>query len=200
MNGGTKRHRASRVVTVYFDILIDNHKKVHCSFLILLSRLLLHDKMEKSRRIGGSFMPIAKSVKISNLERYHMVCIDSYMDHCIKGRIYNANQKVIKEYESFIQMIFYMEEWVTKMEYPIPEMELRTFPLKENGVLQEESVVGEKVDKVNHIKKGEKATFIVRIQFCQNASWQGSIYWLEEEKEEYFRSVLELMNLMMSAM
>ena len=39
----------------------------------------------------------------------------------------------------------------------------------------------------------------MRVIFRQNASWQGSVTWLEEEKEENFRSVLELVLLMHSA-
>jgi hypothetical protein len=40
----------------------------------------------------------------------------------------------------------------------------------------------------------------VRVLFRQNASWQGSLTWLEEGKEESFRSVLELLLLMHSAL
>ena len=43
-------------------------------------------------------------------------------------------------------------------------------------------------------------TFAVRILFRQNASWQGSVTWLEGNREESFRSVLELIFLMDSAL
>lgn len=145
-------------------------------------------------------MSIAKSVKISNIERYHMICIDSYINYCIQGRIYNANKKVVKEYKSMIQMIEFIEKWIKEMEYPIKELELRHFILKNNSNIKDDMIEEEKIEKANHIKRGEKATFIVRIQFCQNASWQGSIYWLEEEKEEFFRSVLEMITLMISTL
>ena len=35
--------------------------------------------------------------------------------------------------------------------------------------------------------------------FRQNASWQGSVTWLDKGREESFRSVLELLLLMDSA-
>ena len=47
---------------------------------------------------------------------------------------------------------------------------------------------------------GDVATFAVRVLFRQNASWQGSVVWLEGKKEEKFRSALELFNLMGSAL
>lgn len=42
----------------------------------------------------------------------------------------------------------------------------------------------------------EKNTFIVRIEHCQNKSWQGKVTWAEGNKTERFRSALELMRLM----
>jgi len=39
----------------------------------------------------------------------------------------------------------------------------------------------------------------VKVLFRQNASWQGSIAWLEGKREESFRSVLELLLLIDSA-
>ena len=51
----------------------------------------------------------------------------------------------------------------------------------------------------NEPHTGKIATFSVRVIFRQNASWQGSVTWLEEKTEENFRSVLELVLLMHSA-
>jgi hypothetical protein len=44
--------------------------------------------------------------------------------------------------------------------------------------------------------KSENATFLVHIKFRQNASWQGSITWVEKEKTQNFRSALEMLKLM----
>ena len=49
-------------------------------------------------------------------------------------------------------------------------------------------------------KTGKLATFTVRVIFRQNASWQGSVSWLEGENEQRFRSVLELLLLLDSAL
>jgi hypothetical protein len=40
----------------------------------------------------------------------------------------------------------------------------------------------------------------VRVLFRQNASWQGSVTWMEGRQEESFRSALELLLLMKSAL
>ncbi|MBQ3147093.1 MAG: hypothetical protein IJB91_05120 [Oscillospiraceae bacterium] len=49
-------------------------------------------------------------------------------------------------------------------------------------------------------RPGDLATFAVKILFRQNASWQGSVTWLEGKREQSFRSVLELILLMSTAL
>ena len=48
--------------------------------------------------------------------------------------------------------------------------------------------------------KHEKQTFLVEVVDQQNASWQGSINWLNRNKKESFRSALEMIRLMDSAL
>ncbi len=42
-------------------------------------------------------------------------------------------------------------------------------------------------------------TFLIRVQFRQNATWQGRIEWLEGKKTRPFRSLLEMSQLMQEA-
>lgn len=44
-------------------------------------------------------------------------------------------------------------------------------------------------------KKKQTKTFIVKINECQNSTWQGSVLWAETKHEQYFRSALELLKL-----
>ncbi len=45
----------------------------------------------------------------------------------------------------------------------------------------------------------KKRTFIIEVNDTQNQSWQGSIEWVQGQKKQAFRSVLELLKLMESA-
>ena len=45
-----------------------------------------------------------------------------------------------------------------------------------------------------------KGTFVVKIEYCQNETWQGKVVWAEENRTERFRSMLELVKLMDEAM
>lgn len=48
-------------------------------------------------------------------------------------------------------------------------------------------------------EKFENATFVVKVNSNENHTWQGNITWVEENRSINFRSVLELMKLMDSA-
>lgn len=44
------------------------------------------------------------------------------------------------------------------------------------------------------------SSFLIKIQYRQNASWQGVIQWLDGRKARHFRSFLELVMLMQEAL
>ena len=50
----------------------------------------------------------------------------------------------------------------------------------------------------NRHKKTE--TFIIKVMDQQNATWQGSVTWVDEQREQYFRSTLELLKLIDGAL
>lgn len=52
---------------------------------------------------------------------------------------------------------------------------------------------------MNEDKKGT-GTFIVKILHNQNATWQGSVTWAEKNKQQYFRSFLELVKMIDGAL
>ena len=47
---------------------------------------------------------------------------------------------------------------------------------------------------------GKKGTFVVQVLYRQNATWQGTVRWLDTNKTQPFRSVLELLSLMQEAL
>ncbi|WP_051538025.1 hypothetical protein [Butyrivibrio proteoclasticus] len=43
------------------------------------------------------------------------------------------------------------------------------------------------------------ATFVVKVDYSQRGTWQGKVVWADENRTEHFRSALELIKLMDSA-
>ena len=49
-------------------------------------------------------------------------------------------------------------------------------------------------------EKKQKAKFIINVQYRQNATWQGTIQWVEENRTQNFRSTLEMLKLIDEAL
>ena len=50
------------------------------------------------------------------------------------------------------------------------------------------------------LKSRNHRTFLLNIQDRQNATWQGSVTWVERNQRQNFRSALELIKLIESAL
>ena len=125
-----------------------------------------------------------------NEYRTTIVCIDSYENQTLSGRFYNPYLRNGKKFHSLVQFIKEMEQTLNTMGFPQSYNVVRNFadpPELSTGPPEED------------ILSGTKATFALRILFRQNASWQGSVTWLEGKKEQSFRSLLEPILLMDSA-
>lgn len=126
-----------------------------------------------------------------NAYRTTTVCIDSYHSGELSGRFYNPYLENGKEFISLTQFLLEMEQALDSMDFPQSFTATRTFaspPVLKTG------------PPGAAYRPGRLATFAVRILFRQNASWQGSVVWLEEDREQSFRSALELILLMNNAL
>ena len=119
------------------------------------------------------------------------VCIDSYEDGVPIGRFYNPYLPEGRNFKSVTQFLTEMEQALDTMDFPKAFQSTRSFakPPPPTGKLTEALE-----------QTGKAATFTVRVMFRQNASWQGSVIWQEGRQEQSFRSVLELIFLIDSAM
>ena len=119
------------------------------------------------------------------------VCIDSYDNNVLTGRFYNPYLSGGKDFQSVTQFLLEMEKALDSMDFPKSYTATRTFahtPENITDYLESE------------YSPGEIATFVVKVLFRQNASWQGSVTWLEGQQEQSFRSVLELILLIDNAL
>lgn len=123
--------------------------------------------------------------------RTTMICIDSYEKSVPVGRFYNQHAPEGICFYGAIDLIKKMETMLNEMSFPQSFSMIRSFAEKPMVDLNGQA------NEVSH--KGKAATFSVKILFRQNTSWQGSVSWLEGKREETFRSVLELLLLIDSA-
>ena len=119
------------------------------------------------------------------------VCIDDYNDGILKGRFYHTSQGV-SSFQSLSQFLLKMETLLEEMQEPQSYTSKRTF-----SSMLHSDVDG---DIPARFRKGEKATFELQVLFRQHSSWQGIVIWKERKTEQSFRSVLELIFLLDSAL
>ena len=125
--------------------------------------------------------------------RTTMVCVDRFENSVPKGRFYNyGNPDEGQVFHGLMDLLVGIENILDASDYGLPTKEARTFSTASDGG------VSTQVEYKN--RRGELATFIVKVLFRQHSSWQGSVVWQEEKCEEPFRSVLELVLLLESAL
>ena len=121
-----------------------------------------------------------------------MVCIDDYENEVLSGRFYNPHRKDGVVFQSLTQFLKKMGHELDTLNLPQSFTQARTFAPGEKMVY--------KKAPQGQVQLGAMATFGLQVRFRQNTSWQGSILWVEQKKEYTFRSVLELIILMDSAL
>ena len=126
-----------------------------------------------------------------NAYRTTVVCVDGYDDRILRGRLYNPHLPEGTDFRSTMEFLLKMEELLDAMQFPQSFTVARCFSAPP-------PIASQAPDP--QIREGRRGTFAIRVLFRQNASWQGSLTWLEEDREESFRSVLELLLLLHSAL
>lgn len=130
------------------------------------------------------------------------ICIDSYENGEMQGKVVNPCYSGNLEFKNLISFLKIMEALFDKFEYPQSSMSTRHFAGKKAPAPVTDIEFTENLDKEDYLKtetRGKLATFRIQVRFRQNASWQGTLTWVEGNKTENFRSVLELIMLMDSS-
>ena len=125
-------------------------------------------------------------------EQYRVtkICVDSYEDRVLKGRLYNLFYEAPIVFNSTMEFLIKMDALMNEMEYPQPFSEMRSFQRPQPTSFKE---------RVFKEEPGSVCTFMIRVMFRQNASWQGRLTWANKKREESFRSALELLFLIDNA-
>lgn len=53
---------------------------------------------------------------------------------------------------------------------------------------------------MNGSKDKKGGTFVIHIDYCENSTWQGEVLWADRNERKKFRSTLELLKLVDSAL
>ena len=139
------------------------------------------------------------------------LCLDTGGGEIERGELYCLYGSGHVTFHSLFEAVNRMEELYDELSCPQAPARLRSFSKarKTEGLLSEKvpkgSVPGAgenpdtgALERLLHCR-GAKATFWIRVLYRQHTSWQGEVTWVERQKKEYFRSTLELLQLIGSA-
>lgn len=125
------------------------------------------------------------------------VCIDVRGDQGSSGRMYCRYEKEARRFENEYQLIKLLEELMERIGYPQSSVEMRTYSTQQRRSSSRPRPVMEPDELAGY--RGERATFLIHVRYWQNATWQGEVCWVEQERTAAFRSALELLKLIDSA-
>ena len=153
-------------------------------------------------------MPIrGKPLQPSN-SAVMQVLIDELKSSVLIGRIYHPSTQKVVDFSGVCDLLSKLEGMYNALSFPQATHDLRSFfkkkirivvgarqETKDNTDDREVSVkVTDKNDEIK-IEPSGKGTFIIRVLYRQNATWQGNIQWVEGKKTQNFRSDLEMLKL-----
>lgn len=131
----------------------------------------------------------------SNISKFQVIINDSD-NFDISGILYNNTYHFAMDFNGIRQMLKVMEEFFDYVNFPRATHEKRTFDTKAKGKKAKKPDIRE----VEPTEMADmKPSFILHVQFRQYSTWQGTLYWIAENKTKRFRSELEMIRLMAEA-
>lgn len=124
-----------------------------------------------------------------------VLCVDGIGGGMMKGCLYHGYQKEGIAFYGYETIIRVAEELFFALDYPFQGTEDRAICRRAHRFSKKKGMERVLMDEELLEKHGDLGTFVVRVQHRQHSSWQGSVTWLEENRSEYFRSVLELIKI-----
>lgn len=129
-------------------------------------------------------------------EQLILISVDSYENKTASGRFWYGNQSQETSFDNLMQLILAIDTVLEDLNYPEEDCKCKSFVRPDNKKNVALQVPKEAIEPTS----GALATFQLKILFRQNTSWQGILMWAESRQEKTFRSVLELIKLLDSAL
>lgn len=141
-------------------------------------------------------MSIASLKVVPEDMRTSVIRIYSYRDKNPQGTFYNLYYGEEIAFENLTRLLLLMEDMMDQMDCPQASVRSRRFAQK--AKTPERASIAEQL--LPRPDQEAIATFKVKVLFRQGASWQGRLSWTDAKTEVSFRSALEFVKLMDSAL
>ena len=122
--------------------------------------------------------------------KMYILCVDSYENKVLVGRIYNVLRDSSVPFISTMDMLIKLDALLDESKVVQAYSIKRVFT---------PNTATDSLSQTGSVEEGKLATFSIKLLFRQNASWQGAVHWCDGHSEETCRSVRELLLLMDNA-
>ena len=118
-----------------------------------------------------------------------------------RGQLYHRYSREGVSFQSIFQMVEHVDKLCDDIGYPARSTNLRSL-VRKHITKRRNYRKMERVMELSELmeQKGVEGTFLVHVQFRQNATWQGQVTWVDKKQTCQFRSALELMKLIDGAL
>ena len=118
-----------------------------------------------------------------------------------RGQLYHRYSREGVSFLSIYHMVEQVDRLCDDIGYPARSTNLRSL-VRKHITKRRNYRKMEKVMELEELmeQKGAEGTFLVHVQFRQNATWQGQVTWVDKKQTCQFRSALELMKLIDGAL
>lgn len=140
------------------------------------------------------------------------LCVDTYDGERQCGNLYHLYTREPISFSSLLQAVMRMNDLYEELQFPQASTEFRSFSgnrkagrpavRKDAGAPEQRRKELAEVERFDRMigHRGTCATFLIRVQYRQHSSWQGEVIWVDRQRTENFRSALELIRLLDSAL
>ena len=131
-----------------------------------------------------------------------VICVDSFENHEIVGRLLSAAQDEYHTFNSIKDMLNILESFFNAMTFPMQSHQYRSFGKSVQPYTQSVPGIKEETQKrvregiTTEIEEGKILTFVLHIKFRQNVTWQGELSLLGTREIYPFVSMLEMVRIL----
>ena len=127
------------------------------------------------------------------------LCIDRISHGNMEGWMYHKYTEGPVGFHTVQDCLLKMDALFDRIGYPQTTVRQRNFKNLPESMEKEEAVPVSDAAKVL-AQSGELVTFVVHVNYRQNATWQGEVVWADTKQRCRFRSALELLKLIDGAL
>ena len=129
-------------------------------------------------------------------EQMIFIGVDSYVEKSVVGRLWHGCRGEEASFANLMQLLLLLDKILENQGFPDAQLGCKSFATPETLPCSLQTDTAE----AGKPSCGTLASFRLKILFRQNTSWQGIVTWTESRQEQTFRSALELIMLLDSAL